>query len=211
MTDVFKPITATLRSGSGKGSARKLRKAGRLPAVIYAGGQAATSVSVEPKVITKALFGPLRRNQPIAMKLVDEKGNEAETRRVMVRDIQIDPIRRHAVHMDFVEIAEDKPVLVTVPVELVGKSQAVVQGGKLYHTRRALKITCLPAQIPEKLTLDVTDLGFGSHHAESVPLSEGATLVDDAKVTVLRVSVPRGVKGDDEAAAAAEGGAAAEG
>lgn len=196
-------LDAEVREGTGKGAARRLRRAGKLPGVIYAGGKEATPVAVVPKDFVKALKGPLRRNQLLELDL------PGGGRKVMVRDLQIDPVRREPKHVDFLEVDENTPVICRVPFKTFGRSKAVVAGAKLNLVLRDLKVRVLPHNIPEKIEVDVTELGTGPFRAKEVNTPEGCELLEDGHLTVLTISRPRGTleeegaEGGDAPAAAA--------
>lgn len=178
-------LSAEVRDGRGKGPSRRLRKEGKLPGVVYFKGSAATSVMMEPKAFVKALMGPLRRNQLIELKL----GSDMKT--VMVRDIQIDPIRRNPTHVDFWQVDPQVPVVVSVPLRTTGKSKAVVLGAKLDIVTRNVRVRVLPGSVPEKIEVDVTDLEQGAFRAKDLPMPEGCALAEAEHLTVLTVSRPR--------------------
>ena len=190
-------LAAEIREADGKGAARRIRRAGKLPGVIYAGGKEATSVAVVPKEFVKAMKGPLRRNQLLELDL------PGGGRKVMVRDLQIDPVRREPKHVDFLEVDESKPVIVRVPFKTTGRSKAVVAGAKLDIVLRDLKVRVLPNAVPEKIVVDVTELGTGPFRAKEVTTPEGCELLEDGHLTVLTISRPRG-----QVAAEGEGGEA---
>lgn len=179
-------LAAENREGKGKGAARRLRREGRLPGIIYAGGKEATSISLVPKEFVKALKGPLRRNQLLELEL------PGGSRKVMVRDLQIDPLRREPKHVDFLEVDENSPVTVRVPFKTTGRSKAVIAGAKLNIVLRDLKVRVLPNDVPEKIEVDVTDLGTGPFRAKEVSTPEGCELLEDGHLTVLTISRPRG-------------------
>lgn len=187
-------LDAEVRENLGKGAARKLRRAGRIPAVIYGKGEDALSVAIEPRAFTKAVMGNLRRNALITLK---ETGGASHL--VMTKDIQIDPVRRTPKHVDFWRVSKDQAVEVRVPVELTGRSKAVVLGAKLQVVLRTVKVSCKPEQIPEKLEVDTTTLGRGAYRANTIAMPDGVSLVEDGNTTIFTISQPRGAEtGDDE-------------
>lgn len=200
-------LVGRIRSGIGKGPSRRLRMKQELPAVLYARGQEAISLVVSPKETTKILRGPLKRNAIISLELE----GDAKKRMVMVKDRQIHPTRRDLTHVDFVEVDLKKPVTVSVPLTLSGKSESVVLGGKLDHVLQKIRISCLPGNIPEMINVDITHLPFGSTHTKDVVLPEGSKLADKPRVVVLTIKKPRGASKEEEgqAAGAPAGGKAA--
>jgi large subunit ribosomal protein L25 len=179
-------ISAEVRELSGKGPARRLRREGKLPGVVYAHGKEATSVAVVPKEFVKAMFGPLRRNTLLELDLASGPRN------VMVRDIQIHPVKRHPTHVDFWEVDPNKPVTVAVPFRTKGRSKAVIAGAKLNLVKRDLRVRVLPDKIPEQVVVDITELGQGTFRAEQVEMPAGCELVEDGHLTVMTIAQPRG-------------------
>lgn len=196
-------IEATLRTPHGKGAARRLRAKELVPAVIYSNGKVGEAITVEPKALAKALLGAKRRNQLIELQVKDEAGAAKGSRFVMTREVQIHPVRRSAVHVDFLEVDVNKPLHAKVPLETVGKSKAVVNGARLQIVLRTLNVMVKPGEIPEKITYDTTDIEIGVVRAKSVAMPAGVSLLDDAELPVLSLRMPRGEKPAEEVAAPA--------
>ncbi|HEY1101156.1 MAG TPA: 50S ribosomal protein L25 [Myxococcota bacterium] len=196
-------INATVRTADGKGAARRLRAAERVPAIIYSKGKPAESIAVEPKQLAKALLGAKRRNQLIELQLTDEKGASKGSRFVMTREVQIHPVRRSAVHVDFHEVDVNTAIHAKVPLETVGKSKAVVNGARLQIVLRTLNVSVKPGEIPEKITYDTTDSEIGVVRAKAVQMPAGVTLLDNPELPVLSLRMPRGEKAAEETPAAA--------
>lgn len=188
-------LKATKRVLLGKGPARRLRMKEELPAVLYAQGQETLPLIIDPRETSKALRGPLRRNILINLEIAQDK---KPSRTVMVKERQIHPIRRDLIHVDFVEVDVNKPVTVSVPVTLSGKSEAVVQGGKLDHVLQKIKINCVPTLIPELIEVDISTLSFGSTHCQDIPLPQGIALAEKPRVVVLTIKKPRGAAKEEE-------------
>ena len=148
-------LEATVRDTFGKNEARRTRKAGRVPGVLYGGeGTTATAISVEPKALLKILHSESGANTLILLKLA----GAADTR-VIVKEYQLDPVTRHVLHADFYRVAMDRAIHVTIPVTVKGEPKGVKQqGGILEFIRREISIECLPADIPEHVEIDVSDL-----------------------------------------------------
>ena len=151
-------LDATIRTTFGKNEARRTRKAGQVPAVVYGAASEgasrdAVSIAVEPKALLKILHSEAGANTIIALKVdgVDTK--------VLVKDFLLDPVTRQVLHVDFYRVAMDRMITVTIPVLLKGESKGVkVQGGLLEFVRREIEIECLPSDIPEHVDVDVSDL-----------------------------------------------------
>lgn len=180
-------MPAAVRAGTGKGAARRLRREGKIPGVLYAAGKEATSLEIDPKILTKVLMGPYRRNVLISLD-VEGQGQ----RQVMVRELQKDPIRRIPIHVDLMEVDVEKPVIAKVPFFATGRSKPVIAGGKLQAPLRTLRVRALPNQIPEKIELDTTEFDIGVYRAKQVTMPEGVELVDDGHLTVVTISRGRG-------------------
>lgn len=197
-------MKAVLRAGRGKGPSRRLRATEHVPAVVYAKGADAQSIAIEPKALAKALLGPKRRNQLIELKMQDESGAAKGSRFVLTREVQIHPVRRHALHVDFLEVDPNLEVLCKVPLETVGKSKAVTAGAKMQIVLRTLNVKVKPGQIPERITFDTTDAAIGVIRAKHVIMPEGVTLMDNPELPVLSLRMPRGEKKEEETAAPAK-------
>ena len=155
-------LEATTRDTFGKNEARRTRRDGHVPAVLYGDGKDATPISVQPKALLKILHSESGQNTLISLKLPD--GGDA---RVLVRDFQLDPITHQLLHADFYRIAMDRLIQVTIPVVVRGEPKGVKQqGGILEFIRREIVIECLPGDIPENVEVDVSELML--HHGVRV-------------------------------------------
>jgi len=148
-------LEAISRDTFGKNEARRTRKAGRVPAVLYGGGRADTRpISVDPKSLLQILHSESGANTLISLKL----SGEADTR-VLVREYQLDPVTHQILHVDFYRVAMDRVLRVTIPVTVKGESKGVKQqGGILEFIRREIEVECLPSDIPEHVEIDVAEL-----------------------------------------------------
>ena len=200
-------MDATLRSGHGKGAARRLRATDKVPCVVYGKGHATLSIAIAPKDLAKALLGAKRRNQLIELKLKDDSGKDKGSRMVLVQDLQAHPVRRSAVHVDFLEVDPNAPQAVKVPFEVTGKSKASIAGANTQLVVRTLNVSVPPAFIPEKIVLDITECDFGVVRASAIKMPTGVTLIDDSEMPVVSLRMPRGEK--EEAVATPAAGAAA--
>lgn len=180
----------TQRADSGKGVARKLRAAGKIPGVCYGNGENHT-VTADPDELYKMLTGPFRTNLVFALAIDDGPTFDY----VMVRDYQVDPVRRDLLHADFVVVDPETPVKVTVPVETTGRARGVREGGRLRAVRPEVEITACPGNIPVKLVHDVTPLGLGeAFRASEIELPEGVEFAFKQDYAVFQVNAPRGAK-----------------
>ena len=142
------------RDRFGKNEAGRIRQEGRIPAVVYGEASKAEPVSVDPKALMKILRSQSGANTLIALKI-----DGADAARVLVKEYQVHPISHHLLHADFYRVAMDRVLRVTVPVHLTGEAKGVkAQGGVVDFVHREVVLECLPADIPEHITVDVTEL-----------------------------------------------------
>ena len=192
-------FTVQSRPESGKGVARKLRQNGLIPGVCYGHGAESTGVTADPAELYKLLTGPRRTNLVFRLEIEGKGGFDS----VMVRDYQIDPIRQELLHADFVVVDPEVEVRVTVPVTTSGRPKGVREGGRLQMVRAEVPVTCKPANIPEVVPHDVTNLGLGETLlASQLGLPDGVAPAYKVDYAIARIAVPRGSKAK---AAAAEG------
>lgn len=205
-------LDAVARNTRGKNEARRLRVAGKIPAVVYGAQKAGEmpapeAVAVDPKPFMKILHSSSGLNTLITLKIAG--GNEA---RVLVRNVQLDPISQHLLHADFYRVNMDRKITVTVPVTLRGEARGVkVDGGILDFVHREIEVEVLPADIPNSIEIDVTDLGVGGAiHVRDVAANAAWTPVTDADlmlVHVITIKVAEETPADGAAAAPAGGAA----
>lgn len=148
-------LEATRRDQFGRNNAGRLRRSGRIPAVLYGGAsREGEPVAVDPKALMQILHSDSGVNTLIALKL-----EGAGDTRVLVKEYQLDPVNHQLLHADFYRVAMDRVLRVTVPVHLTGEPKGVkAEGGVLEFVNRDVVIECLPADIPEHLTVDVSEL-----------------------------------------------------
>src|SRR3954464_6870175 len=148
-------LEAQARDTFGKNEARRTRRGGQVPGILYGGGgKNATAIAVAPKALLKILHSEAGQNTLISLKLAGAGDN-----RVLVKDFQLDPITHEVLHVDFLKIAMDKLLRVTIPIIVHGEPKGVKQqGGILEFIRREIEIEVLPADIPEHIDVDVTEL-----------------------------------------------------
>jgi large subunit ribosomal protein L25 len=199
-----------IRDAAGKGVARKLRAAGRIPGVLYGRSTATVSVSLDPKALRRAL---LRSEAGLntLFELDVAGGGELQGRPVLVRELQRDPVRGDYLHADLLAVDLLQKLQVSVPIHVVGKAHGVELGGILDHSLRELELLCLPTAIPKEVQVDVTLLEVGqSLHVRDLVLPEGVELRSDPDLSVVSVVVPAAeVTPTPAEAAPAEGEAAA--
>ena len=197
-------VSAQGRSEKGKNANRRLRAQGLIPGVLYGAKREAIAVSVSPKHIGAILRSASGENTLFDVEL------EGNRRKVILKEFQVEPIKGRLLHADFFEVALDKPIEVSVHVEIQGVPVGVkTQGGILDFVTRELAIECLPADIPEKIPVDVSALEIGKHlRVSDLTFSDKLTVLTDPDVVVVHVVSPRL---EEEAAPAAEAAAPEEG
>lgn len=188
-------LESTIREGRGKGPARRLRAAGRVPAVVYGHNvEEAIAISLDPKALDKALENPKQAN---ALFQVSIPGATDHT--VMAREIQRHPVSRAILHLDLVAPDLDKPMVTSVPFEATGRSKGVVGGGRLRTPYREIKLRAKPADIPASVSIDITEMDIGDTlHVSGIELPEGVEAIYDRDYVVAKVLKPRGKKKDEE-------------
>jgi large subunit ribosomal protein L25 len=199
-------LSAKNRTGSGKGSARKLRAQGLIPAVVYGRHlEKPAQIAVEPAAVKKAISTSQKLNTLITLKL-----DGAGAREVLLKEYQQDPVSRELLHADFIEVRENEPVKVKVPLVLVGKAEGVGVGGILSQSRRDLEVWALPAAIPEKIEADVTSLKIAQAlHINDIKMPEGVKVKAHVNFTIAVVTAPEKEEAAPAPAAAPAAGAAA--
>ncbi|MGC8926455.1 MAG: 50S ribosomal protein L25 [Myxococcota bacterium] len=208
-------IMAKLREKVGKSAARKSRKGDVVPAVCYGGDSSPVHIEVSTMEVKKAIATPYGLNTIINLKIASNK--ETISKKVLIKDVQKDVFGKKVLHMDFVEIRDEKPIRVKVPVRLTGKAKGVAEGGILQQIIRELDIKCLPGDIPIAIEHDVTSLGIGGAiHVRDLKVPERSkVLVDKDRTVAVIVEVKEEVVAGQVpaagAAASAEGSAPSEG
>ena len=193
-------VAAEVRTSRGKNEARRTRAAGNIPAVVYGAYQDPISVAVNPRELSKIIRSSTGLNTIFNLAIAG-----GETTPVMVVDRQVDPIKGSLLHADLKRIDLTKRIRVTVPVTTEGEPAGVkVQGGLLEIISRAVEIECLPDEIPETFTVNVSELMIGqSKRASDVTLSGSMKLVSDPTTVIAHIVAMRA----EEVVAPVEGAA----
>jgi large subunit ribosomal protein L25 len=188
----IRELTIEKREATGKGPARRLRRAGRVPAILY-GGPTPVKVSVNPHDIYRLIHGHEGGTQ--LLQVVFNTGDDktaTDKRMAIIRDLQYDPVSEDVIHVDLQEVAMDKPLQVAVPLRHVGEARGVKDvGGILEMILREVQVSCLPSAIPEVITADVSDLGI--HDVLTVRdlvVPEGVRILTDPGQAVATVAPP---------------------
>lgn len=192
-----------LRTKTGTGVSRRLRMADMVPGVVYGKGLDPVTVSIKVRDLQEAISGAGGQNNLITL----IGGGTLDQNIAIVADIQRDPLKRTIKHVDLHRINPNEKLRVTVPVVLTGTAIGVKEGGLIDLAHHELHIECLPGNIPDSITIDVSDLKIAhSIHVSEIPLPEGITILDQPKIPV--VSVLGRVKEEEEEVAAAAPAAA---
>jgi large subunit ribosomal protein L25 len=192
-------IEAQTRIPEGKNANRRIRKSGKIPAVIYGPGKEPAVLSLNPVDIYAILRSDAGRNTIFNINI-----EGVGQRSAMVKDYQLDPIKGKLIHTDLLEIAMDRRLTLMVNVELVGEPQGVkIDGGTLDFVTRAIEIECMPADIPEAVKLQVGALKINDYiRAKDINLGDKVTILTEPDVVIAAVAPPK-----KEAVAAAAGAA----
>jgi large subunit ribosomal protein L25 len=171
------------REETGKNANRRSRARGKIPAVVYGGGKESVSIEVDRKTLVDTMKGHGGENPIFLLKLGDKE------RHAMIRNMQVDPVSRKVIHIDFQRVLMDQKVKVAVPVELVGTAVGVkVDGGLLDFVTREVHVECLPGDIPKHLEADVANLHIGQHfEARELKIPEGVVLLDEPDKVIVSV------------------------
>lgn len=182
-------LFVTRRNEVGKGAARKIRREGFIPAVLYGREMEPISLTVNPIDLKKALSTEAGENTLLELHV---KGDGEEiTKIALLRDVQYDNLTSRPIHFDFQEILMKELITVKVPVEIVGKAPGIQEGGILEGILREIEVECLPASIPNVIEIDVSQLGIGdSIHISDLTLPEGVTVLHDPDETIVTILSP---------------------
>jgi large subunit ribosomal protein L25 len=199
-------VSAEVRNTRGKNEARRLRAAGKAPAVLYGTGGEALALSVDPKQVLKILRSAAGHNT-----IFDAAITGGEVTPVMIVDWQLDPVKESLLHVDLKRIDLTKRLRVAVPVHVSGEALGVKQqGGLLEAITREIEIECLPDEIPERFTVDVTRLMMGQAiRASEVALSGSMVLLSSPDSVIAHVVALRAEEAPAAEAAEAAGEATA--
>jgi len=168
-------IQAEARQGRGRSDGRKLRRLGRVPAIVYGGGQDPSAISLDHNSLIHQMEREAFYTSILSIKL------GAESQSVVVKDVQRHPARTQIMHLDFQRVVEDEEITLHVPIHFIGEAAAKgvkEQGGVIEHILTDVEISCLPRHLPEYLELDVSNLELNHiYHLSDIKLPEGVTSI----------------------------------
>lgn len=181
-------LRAEVRGDSGKGVARKLRAKGLLPGVVYGSDVESVPLRIDQEELEEVLEGPRGVNTVFELTLDDGTSHEL----VILRDYQVDPIRRDLIHVDLMVVSPDQEIVVTVPIKPVGRSLGEREGGKLRLIHPEVPVRCTPVTIPTSIEMDVTELGpGGAISASELAFPDGVEGDFKVDYAVARILMPR--------------------
>ncbi len=182
-------LEVTRRERSGKEYAKKLRQDGKIPAVVYGGHKEPVAITVERKSVSDLIQ---KSDHGIRSIFLLKMSGTDQQRHAMIKDMQMDPISRRMTHIDFVRVVMDEVVRVTVPVNITGNSIGVKEGGILDWQIRELHVECLPNAIPDKIDVDITNLGAHEQvRVSDLQLPDGVKVAEDVHRVIVGVTSPR--------------------
>jgi len=178
-------LSATPRTGAGKGAARTLRRDGQVPAVIYGHGREPQSIAVSARELGRML-------EHVTGSTVIELSLDGKTSRTLIRELQRHPVKRNVLHVDFQELVAGENVTVEVPIIYRGTPAGIREGGVLDQIMHTLTVSADPTNIPDHIDVDVSGLTIGhSLHIRDLPLPPNVEVLDDVDATVAVLSAPK--------------------
>lgn len=195
-------LTVEKRGETGKGPNRRTRMDGDIPAVVYGPDIDPISIKINYRKLYKLMHGT-----PLSTIInLDIEGDDSPARKVLIRELQKNPVSGELLHIDFHNISMDRPITITIPIIVTGIPIGVKDfGGIVQHVRRDIEISCLPAKIPADIEIDISELGVGdSIHVSDLDLKD-VELLTDLEQTVVTVVAPTVIKEEVAAEEEVEG------
>jgi large subunit ribosomal protein L25 len=188
-------LTAEARDGGGRGEGRRLRRAGRVPAIAYGAELDATPVSVDALELYHALRTDAGLNALIRLQV------GGDTHLTLARQLQRHPVRREIMHVDFVVVDRSRKVTVDIPIHLTGEAAGADEGGVVDQVRFDVPVEVLPLDVPDSLELDISDMRIGDvKRLGDLDLPDGVDLLDDPDYAVVSVYIPQAEVSETEVA-----------
>lgn len=185
-------LKAEERKVTGKGPVRRLRSQGEVPAVLYGQGTEAFPLKIKADDLREVLHSSAGSNVLIDMQVA--RGKEKENHLVMIKEIQRHPFKSRLLHIDFVKVSRDEKVTTKVPIAITGEDVAagLKAGGTLQHNLWEVEVECLPADMPDHVFADVSQLEIGDHlTVADLKGASGVTILTDTEDTILTILAPR--------------------
>ena len=182
-------LNSEIRVQTGKGAARKLRGTGKLPAILYGAKTDPIMLTMDYGELKKTLRGRAAENIIFDLKI--NGGKKSQSKKVMIKELQKDPVKRDYLHVDLYEISMAKELEVEIPLELINTPVGVDEGGVLQHIRREVKAACLPEDLVDKIEVEVSGLDIGqSLHIRDISFPPGIRSLEDEDLAVVTVVAP---------------------
>src|SRR5215212_247251 len=182
-------LEVTRREGTGKTVTGKLRREGKVPAVVYGGHKEPVAITVDRKSISELIS---KSEHGVRSIFLLKMAGTDQQRHAMIKDIQIDPISRRMTHIDFVRVVMDEVVRLTIPVHITGLAIGVKEGGILDWQVRDLHVECLPNAIPDSIDVDMEPVGMHEYiHVSDLKLPNGVKVLEDPERVVVGVTHAR--------------------
>jgi large subunit ribosomal protein L25 len=182
-------LVAERREGAGKGVARKLRAAGRVPGILYGHGEDPISLSVNHKELLHLFHHGGGSNALIGLEI------EGASHLAIPREVQRDHIRGTFIHIDFLAVRRDEKIKVTVEVSETGEAEGVKAGGVVEHHLREIEVECLPQDVPERIEVDITPMEIGDMlHVSDLSAPSGVTILTDPEMSVISIITPAALR-----------------
>lgn len=181
-------LNARLRKDTGKGIARRLRKEGLMPAIVYGPKTESLLLEVNSSELMKILRGK-EENVFINLRIDNDKIIDKFT---IIKELQIDPVSRKFFHVDFCEIDKTQAITLDIPIHFKGEAKGVDAGGDLHHIKREIKVSCLFSMLPEFIEVDISELNIGdSMKVHEIKLPEGIAILDHEDTILASVTAPK--------------------
>lgn len=194
-------LSAQLRTGSGKGAARAMRRAGFVPGIIYGHGEETRACKVDAKELER-----LVTSVAFESTIIDLKIDDGDIPQVLIREIQIHPYRSELLHVDFLAIRKGEKVKLSVPVQITGVAPGVKEGGIMEHLRHEVEIRTIPSKIPDLLELDSSEMGIGDQlTVADIVVSDDVEILTDLSAAIAQVVPPTVHKVEEEEVEEVEG------
>ena len=190
-------LQVSQRAGIGRTALKAVRKAGRVPGVLYGKAKDKTvnsrPIEIDAKKLASILHASTSENVLVDVELTDAAGKKVDQHLALLLDVQHHPIKDYIIHIDLHEIAQDEILHAEVPVTSTGEPVGVKNGGGLLETMlRTIRVACLPRNLPELITVDVSHLAIGhSVHVRELTLPEGVTASNPPELPVFSVFAPK--------------------
>lgn len=189
-------LRACIRNECGDGPARRLRKEGRVPAVLYGPRTETMLLSVNSSDLMKLLR---KKEENVFIRLVIDDQQEKMEKLSILKELQTEPVTGIFYHADFCEISVGDEFVFDIPLHFIGTPAGIEEGGNFQHLKRELKVSCLPAKLPPFVEVNVSELRIGDAlKVHDIKLADGLTVIDHGDLLIATVTAPRAVVSETE-------------